>query len=222
MRSGAEGFSDHELLELLLTYSIPRRDIKPVAKRLLATLGSLPEVLNSTPQRLCLVDGIGEQSAVLIRLVRDFHRPSVLQPVPRRQEVDSTREAVAVLRAEFSSSTEEEFGVLLLDVDGRLLRVTRLATGTIDRATVYPRAVAAEAIRSGAAAIILGHSHPRAASDPSPADLALTRQLVLALTPIGVDLLDHVILGDGEYYSFASRGDLDSIRAAYREAIDGH
>lgn len=220
-RAGAEAFAEHELLELLLTFSIPRKDTKPIAKRLLTTFGSLHEILNAPQERLSTVEGVGAQSALLIRLVRDFHRPSVAQPDLRRTAVTSTRAAVEILQAEFVSASEEHFLVLLLDVSSRLLRILRLADGTIDRATVYPRHLAEEAIKVGAAALIIGHNHPRAAADPTPADRALTRQLYLALTPLGIDLLDHVIVGEGPYYSFASRGEIDAMKWSYVEAVRG-
>jgi DNA repair protein RadC len=220
-RAGAEAFAGHELLELLLTFAIPRKDTKAVAKRLLGTFGSLHEVLNAPQERLSMVEGIGPQSALLIRLVRDLHRPSVAQPDLQRTAVTSTKGAVEIFQAEFASASEEQFLALLLDVSSRLLRISRLADGTIDRATVYPRHVAEEAIKVGAAAVIIGHNHPRAAADPTPADHALTRQLYLALTPLGIEILDHVIVGEGPYYSFASRGDLDAMKQSYLEAVRG-
>jgi len=220
-RAGADAFAEHELLELLLTFAIPRRDTKPVAKRLLGTFGSLHEVLNAPQHRLSMVEGVGPQSALLIRLVRDLHRPSVAWPNLQRTTVASTKAAVEILRAEFASASEEHFLALLLDVSSRLLGIARLADGTIDRATVYPRHVAEEAIKVGAAAVILGHNHPRAAADPTPADRTLTRQLFLALTPIGIEILDHVIVGEGPYYSFASRGELDAMKQSYMDAVRG-
>jgi DNA repair protein RadC len=220
-RAGAEAFAEHELLELLLTFAIPRKDTKPVAKRLLGTFGSLHEVLNAPQDRIAMVEGVGPQSALLIRLVRDLHRPSVAQPDLQRTTVNSTKAAAELLQAEFASASEEHFLALLLDVSSRLLRIARLADGTIDRATVYPRHLAEEAIKAGAAAVIIGHNHPRASADPTPADVALTRQIYLALTPLGIEILDHVIVGEGPYYSFATRGDLDAVKQSYVEAVRG-
>jgi len=207
-RAGAQGFSDYELLELLLTYAIPRRDTKPLAKRLVATFGSLHGVLNAPTGRLASIDGMGDQSAVLLRLVRDLHRPSISLANVERPVVASTKSAVEILRGELASATEEKFVALLLDVSSKLLRILTLAEGTIDRAAVYPRQLIEEVIKVGAAAVIVGHNHPHASPEPSDADRALTLRLCSALQPIEADFLDHIIIGENGYYSFASHGEL--------------
>jgi DNA repair protein RadC len=218
-RVGIEGLNDYEALELLLTYAIPRRDTKPVAKRLLAEFGSLNEVVNAPAERLRRVKGVGQRSALLIRLVRDFQRESLHGAGARRVRLDSTQKAADYLRSEFATASEECFGALLLDPKARLLRFVLLAEGTIDRAVAYPRQVAEAAIQSGAAGIIVGHNHPRKASTPSETDRAMTRQLILSLSPIGVDLLDHIVLGEDGFYSFARTGELDAIREEYEAMI---
>lgn len=211
VRGGAEAFSEHELLELLLTFSIPRKDTKDTAKRLLSEFGSLHEVLNASTEKLTIVEGVGQTSAILMRLVRDFYRPSVFASGTPRAEIMNTESAANLLRAEFATATEEKFLVLFLDVSSRLLKISVLSEGTIDRAAVYPRKVAQEAIGTGAAAVILAHNHPRSSPVPSQADKLLTRQLCNSLMPIGVEILDHIILGEHDFYSFAKAGDLNVI-----------
>jgi DNA repair protein RadC len=98
--------------------------------------------------------------------------------------------------------------VLLLDVSSKLLRIVTLSEGTIDRAAVYPRKLAEEVIKTGAAAVILGHNHPRAAATPSYADKILTKHLLHALDPLGVEVLDHIIIGEKDFYRFAKSGEL--------------
>jgi DNA repair protein RadC len=218
-RAGIEGLNDYEALELLLSYAIPRRDTKSIAKRLLVEFGSLHEVLNAPAERLARVKGVGERSALLIRLVRDFQRESLCGAGASRILVDSTRKAVDYFRSEFATVAEEQFGALLLDAKARLLRFMLLSKGTIDRAAVYPRQLAEAAIQCGATGVILGHNHPRKPSEASEIDRAMTRQLLLAFTPIGVDILDHIILGDDGAYSFARSGELDVMRDDYEATI---
>ena len=219
--AGIAGLSDYEALELLLSYAIPRRDTKPIAKRLLAEFGSIHEVLNAPPERLARVKGVGERSALLIRLVRDFQRESLRGAGARRVVVDSTRRASAYFQSEFAAVSEERFGALLVDARARLLRFVLLSEGTVDRAAVYPRQLAEAAIQCGATGVILGHNHPRQKAHPSDVDRAMTRQLLLALAPIGVDLLDHLILGEDGCHSFARSGELDAMREDYEAMIKG-
>ena len=218
-RAGIQGLNDYEALELLLSYAIPRRDTKPLARQLLAEFGSLYEVLNAPAERLMRVGGVGERSALLVRLVRDFQRESVHAAGSRRVILDSTRKAADFLRSEFATASEERFGALLLDAKARLLRFLLLTEGTTDRASVYPRRLAEAAIQCGATAVILGHNHPRAASRPSDTDRAMTRQLLLAFSPIGVDLLDHIIVGEDGCHSFARTGELDAMRHDYEAMV---
>jgi DNA repair protein RadC len=179
---------------------------------LLAEFGSLHEVLNAPADRLKRVAGVGEQAALLIQLVRDFQRESLRGGQAGRVLVDSTEKAADFLRSEFATTSEERFALLLLDSKGRVLRFMSQSKGTVDRAAAYPRQVAEAAIQCGAMGIIVGHNHPRGASQPSAPDRALTRQLLLCLSPIGVDLLDHIILGEDGCYSFARTGELDALR----------
>lgn len=216
LKSGAEAFSEHELLELLLTYSIPRKDTKSVSKDLLSAYGSLHDVLNASIEKLLMVHGVGETSAILIRLVRDFYKPSIYSSPNKRTELKSTASAVDLLRAEFATAMEEKFIAVFLDVNSKILNISTLSVGTIDRATVYPRKIAEEAIKIGAAAIILAHNHPRSKPEPSQADKLLTKQLFISLLPLGVEILDHIIIGENEYYSFAKSGDLAAVAESFK------
>ncbi len=220
-RAGIEGLHDYEALELLLAYAIPRRDTKPLAKRLLAEFGSIADVLNAPSERLSRVKGIGQQTALLIRLVRDFQRESLRGSRKTAPLLDSTIKAAKYFRSEFATTSEECFGALLLDTMSRLLRFLLLSKGTVDRTSVYPRQLAEVAIQSGATALIIGHNHPRNDPRPSETDMIMTRQLISALGTIGVDLLDHIILGAKSHYSFARSGELDAIQERHRAMIGG-
>jgi len=203
---GLDAFRDDEALELLLTYAIPRRDVKPTAKALLARFGTLAEVFDATVAELSQVEGVGEQAALLVKLVRALwprYLQSGTQPRPLLRNPD---DVAALLRALLQGRRHECFGAIFADTQLRVLATEILFEGTIDRAPVYPREIVKRALELDAAALFLFHNHPGGSCRPSSEDIAITRRIEEACRPLGLRLEDHFLVADREVASFRERG----------------
>ncbi len=159
---GAESFEDYELLELLLFRSLPRRDVKPIAKALIRRFGSFAEVLGAAPERLCEVDGVGESVATDIRIAAAVAARMLKGAVAERQVLGSWSAVIDYCRAAMAFAEREEFRVLYLDKRNGLIGDEVQGRGTVDHTPVYPREVMRRALELGATAILLVHNHPTA------------------------------------------------------------
>ena len=203
LESGAPALSDHELLELLLTYAIPRRDVKPVAKRLLTECGDLAGVLGAPESVLRTVKGVGTGTIAFLRVVQSLPAEAA-RPGRRkgRVRIGSVYEALQFLRASVVGKREEEVHVLFLNQKNAVIAHELLVRGGPDQASIQPRKVMEPALAKRASGILLAHNHPSGNPYPSSADRALTRAVALAATSLDLRLLDHIIIGDGTDYSF--------------------
>jgi DNA repair protein RadC len=207
-RGGSAALQDYELLELLLSYAIPRRDVKPLAKQLLATFGSLPRVFAATPTELAACEGLGEYSATLLRLVRELGAACLGEQLRQGPALSSALEVVDFARLKLAGRPHEACLIIFLDVRNRVLDSEVLAEGTVDQVVVHPRRVVEGALARRAAGLIVVHNHPSGECMPSAADDQLTQALRQATAPLDIVLLDHLIVGPGSYYSFAAAGRL--------------
>lgn len=205
-RAGAEALADYELLELLLFYAIPRRDVKAQAKALLRRFGSLAGVLRAREEELQEVEGVGPSASLLLRLVRELGAKALEGELKGREVLDAPDRVVAFARMKFGLDMQERFAVLYLNVKNELIDLEVLQKGTVQRAVVYPRQVAEGALRRGASGVILVHNHPSGHPEPSPEDRAFTLQIAKALEPLEVRLLDHLIVTSSGYFSFKEEG----------------
>lgn len=201
-----EALADYEILELLLTLSIPRRDTKPVAKALVKRFGSLAAALAAPASRLTEVDGVGERVASDFRLVRHCAERFARAELEARQTLGSTDAVVAYFRTRLRGVEREEFHVLYLDKKNGFLAAEKAQEGTVDHTPVYPREVLRRAIELGASAIVLVHNHPSGDPTPSRADVAMTKKIVEAVAPIGITVHDHLIIGGNDYVSLRGSG----------------
>ena len=203
LENGPRAFADHELLEMLLYYAIPRRDTNELAHRLLERFGSLQGVF-SAPEELSTVEGVGENAAVLLSLVPQIWQRS-LQGAPERilNSVDKCGEYFAEL---LSGSRREMLWQVCLDGKGKVLSSRCLAEGDVSMAAVSVRQVVEYALRAGAVAVVLAHNHPSGVALPSQEDCATTRLIRDALRTMNIQLVDHIIVADGDYVSMAASG----------------
>lgn len=218
MQDGLGGFHDYEVIELLLTLASPRKDCKPAAKEALARFKSLPGVLEASTAELCTVTGIGPRNALGLKLIKAVADRFLEKRLHQRQVINSSQELFAYLTHTMRDLAHECFKCVFLDAKNRMIAVDTLFTGTLTASSVYPREVIRAALDHRAAAMIFAHNHPSGDPMPSPADDAVTRQLVFAGRIMGVTVHDHLIIGDGHYYSFADQGRI----AAYHEHFDQH
>ncbi len=199
-----ESMPDYELLELLLTFALPRRDVKPLAKELIAKFGSFAKVINAPLYQLEDVKGLTENTIALIKLtVATAKRMSgqMLKsdnmPIIANWDylIDYCKTTMAYLDV-------EEFRVLFLDTKLKLISDSLLQRGTVDHVVIHPREVVKQVIAKKASAIILLHNHPTGNVEPSKADVHVTKQIQVALETMGVSLIDHIIIGPADVYSF--------------------
>lgn len=205
LEEGLDGFSPHNILELILFYAVPRKDTNELAHVLLDTFGSLSGVLDAPVAELTAVPGVGEHTAALLHLIPHLTRAYLSD---REQEIciSSTEKAGQFLLPRFVGRNEE--CVFLVCVDGkcRVLSVTLLHKGNINSAEVSIRSIVAAALRHNAAGIILAHNHPGGVALPSQEDLRTTQRVREALEPVGIRLIDHFIVADGDFVSLADSG----------------
>src|SRR6185295_10855844 len=197
-----EGLQNYELLELLLTYAIPRVDVKPPAKALLKRFKTLGGVLDASQIELESIRGLGGSSAVLIRLVKEPQSSYLGEQIQRRDVLSSPEAVRDFARMKLAGLPHEAFMVIYLDVKNHVLDHEVLHEGTVDRAIVYPRRVLESAIKHNAVGLILSHNHPSGDPAPSQEDKHLTRSVTEAARTIEIRVLDHVTVGRNGYFSF--------------------
>jgi DNA repair protein RadC len=201
-KNGTEGMHDYEVLELLLTYAIPRKDVKPIAKDLLKRFGSLSGVLDAGQKELEEVANIGPISSTLIRLVKETCGIYLAEKMRNKDVLSSPQAVLDFARVKLAGLPHEAFMVIFLNAKNKVLDYKVLQEGTVDRAVIYPRRMVEEALAHHAAGIILVHNHPSGDSEPSPEDKQLTRSLTEAARTIDLRVLDHIIVGKEGYCSF--------------------
>ena len=205
---GLDSFADHEALELLLFYAIPRRDTNPLAHELLQRFGSLEAVLAAPADELRQVPGMGESAALLLTLVPQICRRAADGPRGRPVILNTTEQTGAYLLRRFAGEPREVVYALCLDQKGKLLTCTRVSEGGGSSADFNVRAVLVSAIRCGASRVVLSHNHPSGVALPSPADEKATFYVQRALEAVGIQLLDHIVVADGDFVSMAQNGTL--------------
>ena len=202
---GAEGMEDHQLLELLLFYAIPRQDTNETAHRLIQRFGSLQGVLHAAPEELTSVEGVGENAAVLVRLVGDMALRARCSSLPQKV-LNSPDRTGAYFMELLAGEKKEMLYQVCLDAKGKLLTCRCISKGSVAASPVSVRQVVENALYAGASSIILAHNHPSGVALPSQQDLLVTRQIQEALSPLNIRLADHVVVADSDYVSMAESG----------------
>ncbi len=204
---GLDAFEDHQVLELLLFYAIPRSDTNPVAHRLLKRFGSLSAVLEADPKDLAAVEGMGLGAAAFLSMLphamRRYMKDRISKESPHLSDPEKAARYVFPLMA---GRTEEVFYVLCLDAQLKVNYAALVSSGTVKEAQILPRKVVEEAIRHKACSVILAHNHPSGTLKPSQSDIELTRQLADALNHIDIKVQDHIIIAGGDFLSFSKEG----------------
>lgn len=204
--AGGDALQDYELLELALFRSIPRRDVKPIAKALIKRFGDLGRTCAASLDQLTGVHGISEKTALDLKLVQSMAARMAREQVTGRTVISSWSALLDYLRAALQHATTEEFRVLFLDKKNRLLADEFQASGTVDHAPVYPREIVKKAIALDASAIILVHNHPSGDPTPSQADIEMTRRIKDAAKPFDIVVHDHIVVGRERTASFKALG----------------
>jgi len=206
LEGGEAALPDYELLELILFASSPRGDVKPAAKQLLRDFGSLAAVLSASPADLMRTKGIGLAATAAIKAAAAAGVRMARQELSGRPLLRNYEKTVAYCRAVMGRESIEQFRVFFLDKQNRLIDDQVVQRGTVDHTPVYPREVAHRALDLGATALILVHNHPSGDPTPSGADIRMTKTLSEALAPIGIKVLDHLIVAAEGDASFRTLG----------------
>ena len=203
-----QGLLDYELVEMLLTFALPRRDTKPMAKELLARFGSVRGILFAPPEQVAQIPGLGPAVQALWSTFQELLARAEAEPVARKEQFTSPEQGAGFLRARLALRPKEEFWVLFLNTKNRFQHLARIAQGTIDQTAAYPREIAELALRHHASGIIVVHNHPSGDPTPSPTDHDLTERLGRICADLGLRFLDHIIVGNPDFYSFHANGHL--------------
>lgn len=206
LKRGAEALDDYEVLEVLLFAFIPRRDVKPIAKALLARFGSLSAILAAPSKDLVGVSGVGDTVAAYLKTVNELHHRSGREEISKRPMISSWSALMTYVRQALQHEGREQFRVMFLDRKNQLIADEIMGQGTVDHAPVYPREIARRALELQASSIILVHNHPSGDTTPSRADIDMTRLIIDALDPLEITVHDHLIAGTGGVTSFKSAG----------------
>ena len=206
LKGGLDSFADHEALELLLYYAIPRRDTNPIAHALMERYGSLSGVLTAPVEDLQRVEGSGASAAISLKLAPQLYQKARLSDAEQETVLSSVERVGAYLLERFAGEKNEVVYQLCLDRKGRLLACKKLGEGGIASADLDVRRLVENAILTGASAVILSHNHPSGVALPSRDDYAATDRAKTALNVVGVALTDHIIVADGDFVSMADSG----------------
>lgn len=203
LREGLEQFESHNVLELLLFYSIPRQDTNETAHRLIDTFGSLSAVFDASVEDLVKVEGVGLNTAALIKLIPAVNRRYLEDRVRRGIDVTSSQTCGELLVSKFNGVTVERVLLLCMDNRGRVQHCAVISEGTQSMVDISNRRIVETALRHNASCVILGHNHPNGILVPSQSDVETTRALARLLRSMDIKLYDHIIVADGEYFSMA-------------------
>ena len=209
LKSGVtKDIPEHQLLEFLLFYCIPRKDTNELAHELLDAFGgSLVSVFDASPEELMKVNGVGENTAALIKFIMPLAKRYLNESSNTKNFLKNTSQIIGYVLPKFYSEMEEVSYLLCLDGRGKVLDCPKLAEGDAISVSVSLRKIAETAIKAGATAVVLAHNHPKGFPLPSENDIKFTSQVGTFLRALNIRLIDHVIVGNGEAVSLATSED---------------
>ncbi len=203
---GAASLADAELLALLLRTGMRGQGVLQFAQGLLEQFGGFPGLLQANTETLRGIKGLGPAKRAELAAVAEMARRSLARQLQEQPVFESPQRVRQYLQLHMSGLPHEEFAVLFLDAQHRLISMDTLFRGTLTQTSVYPREVVKAALARNAAAVVLAHNHPSGAAEPSRADELLTQALKQALALVDVRVLDHLVVGQGHVVSFSERG----------------
>ena len=213
LKNGIDGFAEYEILELLLTYCIPRKDTKSIAKELLNKFKSLDNIFKADFDKLSVIDGLGNNSIAFLKLIGDL--PSIIYKDELKNKKLINKETLKIsnkdillkyLRNKIGYEEIEKFYVIYLSSSNEVIEFEENSVGTLDRSSVYPREIYKKIINLNAKSVILAHNHPSDNITPSKSDIELTNEIAKGLKNFGALLIEHIIITKNSYFSFLEEG----------------
>jgi len=220
-QSGLTAFLDYEIVELLLTLGTPRKDCKPQAKEAITRFKTLRGVLEAPPEELRRIKGITAHNAFVIKFMQEITREFLKAQVLDKSYCRSSREVFDYLYHSMRDLKKEIFKVMFLDSQNRVVVIEDLFEGTLNASAIYPREIIQGAVKHNAAALIFVHNHPAGNPQPSDNDKRITQDLVFAGNIMQLKVLDHIIIGDNRYFSFADAGLIEEYNSDFLTLKEG-
>jgi DNA repair protein RadC len=220
-QSGLAAFLDYEVVELLLTLGTPRSDCKPQAKEAIKRFKTLRGVLEAPPEELQEIKGIGRAHIFVVRFMQEISREFLKKQVLDKHYCRSSREVFDYLYHSMRDLRKEVFKVMFLDSQNRVVEIEDLFEGTLNASAIYPREIIQGAVKHNAAALIFVHNHPAGNPQPSDNDKQITQDLVFAANIMQIKVLDHIIIGENRYFSFADAGLIEEYDLNFRSLKEG-
>jgi len=208
---------DYEIVELLLTLGTPRRDCKRQAQDALSRFKALRKVLEADAEELQEIRGIGPHNVFGIKLIQEVSRLFLKEKMMSQPVCHSSKEVFDYLYHSLRDSRTEKFKVLFLDAKNFILEDKTVCEGTVDSSAVYPREIIKAALRYEASSLIFVHNHPSGDPDPSESDREITKELIFAASIMQIKVLDHIIIGNNCFFSFADQGLIDDYEHFFRK-----
>jgi len=206
LKGGLKGFLDYEIIELLLTLGTPRKDCKVQAREAVKKYQTLRGILEASPDELQEIQGIGPHNIFGLKLIQEVSRRFLKEKMMSRPYCHSSKEVFDYLYHALRDVKKEKFKVLFLDAKNQILEEKTVFEGTVDSSAVYPREIMKEALRCDASSLIFVHNHPSGDPEPSASDREITKELVFVANVMQLKVLDHIIIGNNCYFSFADEG----------------
>lgn len=216
LNASLEGFLNYEIIELLLTLGTPRKDCKQPAKEALRKFKTLRGVLEAPAEQLMEIKGIGTNNVLGLKLIQEVSRKFLKEKMLARAYCRSSKEVFDYLYHSLRDAKIEKFKVLFLDAKNQIMEEKTVFEGTVDSSAVYPREIIKEALRRDASSLIFVHNHPSGDPTPSESDKEITTELVFAANVVQIRVLDHIIIGNNRYFSFADSGLLEESETAFQ------
>lgn len=206
MKQGAHSLSNQELIAILLRTGTKSESVLALANRILNYFEKLHELKHATLEEIVSIKGIGEAKAVQLLAAIELGRRLAQMQVSNRFTIRSPQDAASYLMPEMSSLTQEHFVTLFLNTKNQVLHKQTIFIGSLNSSIVHPREIFREAVKRSAASIICAHNHPSGNATPSPEDIDVTKRIQEAGYIIGIDLMDHIIIGDHQFISLKEKG----------------
>lgn len=203
---GAEALSAQELLAIIIGRGSPKQSVMKIAQELLTTFGSINAVSNATIEQLDAITGIGPAKAMQIKACFELAKRKNWEPENGKDAyIENPKDVVNIISKELADKTKEHFKIIMLNSRNKVIGISDISIGTLNASLVHPREVFKEAIIHCSASLILVHNHPSGDPEPSDDDLIMTKRLVESGKLVGIEIIDHIIIGKNRYYSFKDK-----------------
>ena len=205
-RFGPEALSAQELLALVIGRGIPKKSVMNIAQELLTRFGNVKAISQATIEELSQIKGIGLAKAAQIKACFELGRREDLEPELKNFDIKDPEAVVKAIRASIKDKAKEHFKLILLNPRNKIIGISTISIGTLNASLVHPREVFKDAITHSAASVVLAHNHPSGDPEPSEDDITITKRLIEVGKILGVEVIDHIIVGKNGFFSFKERG----------------